>query len=235
MGLWAAALASLIGGFAKKQNAPQNIPYTPVDTGQQQQGAIASNTAAQPGLEDLLSQSNKFQQGQANSMMEQALPGYGKLAGNLTAQATDEAANPYAVPADVNANISRLAAERGVNVGTRGQTQGFSALRDLGVNALNYGQQRLQSAASILSTVTGTAPRVSPMSPMSFYVTPGQNADEARYTNTRDQSTKQAGANAGAAATSWNRSAGWDGLLSSIMFGAGTQDPKLAAAIYRKA
>lgn len=218
-GAWGSAIASLLGAFGNKQTSSSAIPFTPVNPQEEQLRSIAGNTAAQPGIEELLSRSNAFQQGQASDMMESAVPGYGKLSGSLTAQAQRQADHPYDLPPDVSANISRLAAERGVNVGTRGQTQGFSALRDLGTNMLDYGQRNLSSALAALSTITGTAPRVSPMSPMSFYVSPSDQIGNQQFTNAQDQQSRQSASNASTAARNQNTTNTWEGLMQAISYG----------------
>jgi len=219
-GAWGSAIAALIGAFGNKQSSAAAQPFTPVNPQEEQLKAIAGDTAAQPGIEELLTRSNAFQQGQANSMMESAVPGYGKLATSLTKDAQQQADHPYDLPPDVTANISRLAAERGVNVGTRGQTQSFSALRDLGVNMLDFGQKNLSSALTALSTITGTAPRVSPMSPMSFYVGPADQISNQQLTNAQDQYSRQAAANSSTAAKNANTSNTWGDLMQAISYGA---------------
>lgn len=242
-GPWGTVIGGLIGAFANKKKAAPTAPFVPVNpiTGapavnaqEQQQASISGNLASEDDLEKLLSQSNKFQQGQASSLLEQAVPGYGKLSSSITGLSQQKADHPYDLPPEVQQNLSRIAAEKGINTGTSGQTRQFSALRDLGVNMLDYGSQNFQQALQGLQTVTGIAPKVSPMSPMSFLLTPGQNigvaqgnqqvqqntqvtnANIARQNNTGQQDTTQGGNNAGTAASNFNNQNMWDNLTRSI-------------------
>ena len=226
-GPWGTLIGGLLGAFGapKKQAAPV-APFTPTPTinpQQQQQAAISGNQSVLPSLDDLLSQSNKFQQGQASSLMESAVPGYGALSASITGTATQKAQNPYALPPEVQQNLQRIAAEKGVSVGTQGQTQQFSALRDLGVNMLDYGNANFSQALQGLQTVTGVAPKVSPMSPLSFLLTPGQqlgvageNAGITTANNNRSQDTLQGGYNSGTAALNFNNSNVWQNLLQML-------------------
>src|ERR1035437_1433252 len=108
--------------------------------------------------------------------------------------------DPYGLPADVQDNLTRIAGERGINTGVRGQAGDFSALRDLGVNELQYGQSRISQAQSILSSVSASAPRINPMSATSMYLTPSQ----ALQTATNNQSADQAALNARTATDNYN-------------------------------
>lgn len=166
----------------------------------------------------MLSQSNDFQQQQATKLKNQSLPGYSQLASNLTGQATSLAANPYAIPQSVTDQLTQYAAEQNIGNGT-GANSGFSGnnmLRSLGINALQYGQSNLASATNALGVLSGTAPSVSPMSPLSFLVTPQQSAANQTYTNTQNQEIAQAGNNANAAASNQNSATLWDNLTQSV-------------------
>lgn len=217
-------IGGVIGGAAGllsgggKQNAPATVPYTPVNLQQTQGQAIAGDQGASSSLDQLLAQSNQFQQGQATSLMNQALPGYSGFASNLSNTASSLAANPYAVPQSVTDQLSQYAAENNISEGT-GAASGFSSsnlLRSLGVNALQYGQANLGSAMNALSVLSGTAPRTSPMSPMSFLVTPQQQAANQTLTNTQGQAIGQGGANAATAAQNYNSSNLWDQVTSTL-------------------
>lgn len=225
-GPWGTVIGGLLGAFANQKKAPPIAPFTPTPTinpQQQQQSAISGNQSVLPSIDDLLSQSNKFQQGQASSLMESAVPGYGALSASITGSATQKAQNPYALPPEVQQNLQRIAAERGVSVGSQGQTQSFSALRDLGVNMLDYGNANFSQALQGLQTVTGVAPKVSPMSPLSFLLTPSQqigvagtDASITQANNQGAQSTAQGGYNVNAAATNFNNANMWQNLLQML-------------------
>ncbi len=177
--------AGLIGSLLNKKKSPaavtlppwQDIPgYQTTDLGAEQRKSVSGNIAQEGDIESLLARGNAFNQGQASSLMEQAVPGWGKLSQKFLQTADSLVTNPYDVPADVQANLTRIAAERGISSGARGQFSQFSLLRDLGVNSLNYGQSRIGQAQGLLQLVGSLSPRVNPLSPMAFYSTPGQFA-----------------------------------------------------------
>jgi hypothetical protein len=134
------AAVTVVGGAVSsnqaKKAAGKVAPFENVNLQQQQFDALQGNAAAQGSIEELLSRSNAFQQSQATSLAEQALPGFQNLSASLTKRAQTMADNPYDVPAEVTQHIERLAAERGISTGVRGQANDFSLLRDFGVNSL---------------------------------------------------------------------------------------------------
>ena len=214
-GPWGTAIGGLAGLFlgGSKAKAPQQAP--PVDLGAEQKKAIANNTSNEGDIEALLSRANTFNQDQNIALMEKAMPGYGALSKSLTSTAQSELAHPYDLPKDVQDNIARLAAERGISAGTRGsQFSDFSLLRDFGINSLQFGQQRIQSAQGITGLLASIAPKVNPLSPMSMYVTPGMAAQTAET----NRSANQASLNAQAAAGNYNQANDWNSLVSAAGF-----------------
>ncbi len=237
-GPWGAVIGGgvgLLSSLFDKQKAAPTTPFTPstftpTDLGAAQQKSITNNAAALPGVNSLLGASNTFQQGQANSLMEQAIPGWSKLQSQLTNLTTQTATNPYQLPPDVTQNLSRIAAERGISAGTRGQFNDFSLLRDLGVNSLQYGQSRIQQAQGLAQTLVGLSPRVNPMSPLSFLIGPQQEAQIMQQNNSGAQATQQyneagargvnqSGANAATAAQNFNTNNTWQSILQGIFAG----------------
>lgn len=210
---WAAVAgaAVTVGSQLLKPKAKAGALAAPIDLTEQQGKSIAGNLSNQNDIETLINRSNNFSQDQASSLMEKAMPGYSKLAAQFTQTASNDLAHPYDVPQDVTDNIQRLAAERGISGGTSGQFNDFSLLRDFGVNSLNYGQSKIAQAQSITSMLGSLAPKVNPLSPLSFYVTPGQTAQVAQG----NQSTQQAGYNAQAAADNYNTADNWDAISSA--------------------
>lgn len=200
-----------IGGqlLKPKQKAPALA--APVDLNAQAKEAIAGNTANQGSIEDLLARANSFNADQNISLMEKAMPGYGALSKSLTSTAQADLADPYGLPKNVENNIARLAAERGISAGTKGEFNDFSLLRDFGINSLQYGQARIGQASSITQLLANLAPKVNPLSPMSFYVTPTQNADVAAG----NRSAQQASNNATAAADNLNNDNTWNGIMKA--------------------
>jgi hypothetical protein len=211
-----AAGGSVAAASMNKQSGAPAVQYQPVDLQQTQNQAISGDQSSASSLDALLGQSNSFQQQQATGLMNQALPGYSGFAQNLTNTASAQAANPYAIPQSVVGQLSQYAAENNINEGT-GAASGFSSsnlLRSLGVNALQYGQSNLASAQNSLSVLSNTAPKISPMSPMSFMVTPQQQAANQTLTNSNGQAINQGAANSATAAGNANSASLWDSISS---------------------
>lgn len=239
-GPWGAAIGGLAGGFLGKQKAPKAAALKAIDPQEEQRRALEGNLANADSIEQLISRTNRYNQTEATSLMEMAVPGYGRLAGKFTSLANDKLDNRYNVPKEVTDNLTRIAAERGINTGLRGQAGEFSLLRDLGVNMLDYGDRQVGQAQSLLSTVAGLSPRVSPMSPLSFYVTPGQQIEAQTGNNRMTFSANQAQNNAETAASNANASmwgqivAQLGGFYGSTMGGGGDSAGKGAKMNYEE-
>lgn len=231
---YAAIAGAVIGVVGGAVNANKNKPGAPVyqaplDIGTTSKNAINTDIGNEGSADALAAQTNQFNQSQATSLFNQAFPQYQKLSSTLGSQAEKLAANPYSVPQDVQDNLSRIAAEKGISVAgtSAGQSGQFSLLRDLGVNELQYGQQNLSTASGITSLLGSLAPKVSPMSPASFYVTPNNAADIANGNATNAQATSQsynnalAKTNAQNSSNQWNSFANLGGLLAGNLFGSG--------------
>lgn len=201
---------SIGGALLGKSKAPAAAP--PINLGEEQKKAIANNISNAGDIESLIARANTFNQDQNISLMEKAMPGYGELSKKFTRQADELLTDPYSLPKDVEQNIARLAAERGISAGTRGQFNDFSLLRDFGINSLQYGQGRIGQAQSITGMLASLAPKVNPLSPMSFYVTPQMSADVAAG----NRSNQQAANNAAAAAGNFNRANTWGAIAQGI-------------------
>ena len=206
---------------AAKASAANTV--APVDLQEEQRKAIEGNIANQAQIEKLTGDTNTFNQSQATSMMEQAIPGFTALQGKLMATTNDLLTNPYDLPKDVQTNLERLAAERGVSAGTRGTFNEFSLLRDLGVNSLQYGQSRINQAGSLAGIISSIAPKANVMSPLSFYNTPAQYAANQQLTNANDQAVKQGAINANLAATNY-QNAGIANAITGLAGVAGSVD-----------
>jgi|SRR5580692_1322186 hypothetical protein len=207
---------SVASNAAGKQSAPGQA--APVNAQDQQTLAIQGNQAALPAAEQLTSDTNEFNQSQAVSLMNQAMPGYSQLASTLTGQAQSLAANPYSLPAGVQQKLQQQAAEMGVSTGRTGQAGQFSVLQDLGINELQYGQAQLGEASSLTGLLASIAPKVNPMSPISMMISPAQQLQVA----TGNQSAQQAALNATTAASNANATANagmWGNITGSIIGG----------------
>ena len=223
-------VAGMTYGAVSQANAAKNAARAsaanrvqPVDLQEEQTKAIEGNLANQAKIESLVSSTNAFNQSQATSMMESAIPGFSALQSKLMATTNDLLTNPYDLPKDVQTNLERLAAERGISAGTRGTFNEFSLMRDLGVNSLQYGQSRISQAGGLAQLMSSIAPKANVMSPLSFYVTPEQYADNQRRANENDQAVRQGAINAELAAANY-QNAGIANAVTGLAGVAGSVD-----------
>jgi hypothetical protein len=222
--VWAAAAVAVVGAGASyglnqlgAAKAPATAQYQNVDPTTVQQNAIAGDLNTLPQANQLAGAANSTDLMQAISNMNTALPGFSGLQQSLVGQASGMAANPYALPQQAIGQILQTGAENNIS-GGEGAASGFSSnnsLRSLGVNVLQYGQQNFQNAMGALSTLTGTAPNVSPVSPLSFMRTPQNALSAVTNNNTQNQAIAQGANNAAAAAGNYNSANLYDSLASS--------------------
>ena len=224
-----AAAGTAYGAYSQGQAAKKAARASaanrvaPVDLQEEQTKAVDGNIANQAKIESLVSSTNAFNQSQATSMMESAIPGFSALQGKLMATTNDLLTNPYDLPKDVQTNLERLAAERGVSAGTRGTFNEFSLLRDLGVNSLQYGQSRINQAGGLAGIISSIAPKANVMSPLSFYNTPAQYIQNQQMINANDQAVRQGAINAELAATNY-QNAGIANAITGLAGVAGSVD-----------
>ena len=227
--VWAAAAAGLVvdvgSSMLNKPKAAGAVQYQNVDPTQVQNNAIAGDQGSLGAATSLAGSSTTAEAQSALAARNITQPGYSALAGGLSKQAQSLADNPYQVPQSVVDQLSQYAAENNISEGT-GNASGFSQnnlLRSLGINALQYGQSNLSAATSALSVLSGTAPNVSPVSPLSFMLTPGQALGAVTNNNTQNQAVNQGAANANAAASNagsanlWDAVAGQAGNAGSLL------------------
>lgn len=172
--------------------------------------AIRTNNQLAPEAEALSRRTNEFNQAESLRMLEMAVPGYGNLAKQLSGIAGESLANPYALPEEFSANLERLAAERGISTGVRGEAGDFSLLRDFGINSLEFGQQRIGQAQGIMTMLAGLG-KVNPLSPLSFYAT----GDSALAAASGNQALQQSALNARAAGAAQAQST-WGQTIGAI-------------------
>lgn len=230
-----AAAITVVGGAVSankaKKNAGKLAQYENPNITDVQQEALDANLQNSSSIEALISRGNSFNSEQALKMQNQLMPGYSGLTESLTARAKTLADNPYAVPKEVEDNIARIAAERGISAGTRGQFNDFSLLRDFGINQLQYGQTAINQSQQLTATLAAIAPKVNPMSPLSFYVTPSQSLANTTNNNAQNQAIAQGAINAQNAASAngdadlWGSLAKIGGLYAASKTGNG-QQPK---------
>lgn len=186
---------------SKNQKAPDQAPE--VTLAGSQQRALDANNANAPLIEMLTSRTNKFNQQQKLDLLEMAIPGYSDWSKQMGKNAS--AYGEGKISDEQAGNLTRLAAERGIRTGARGQTNDYSLLRDFGVSEMQ-GQQASAGIMGQLAQMT----YVNPMSPLSQMVTTQQSlgVDES------NRSAKQAWMNAEAASKNIRDNAFWYGLAA---------------------
>lgn len=190
-----------IGNYvaSSKQKAPAAASYTPVDVQEEQRKAIAGNLANFGDASALSAQTNSFNQFEATRLLEQAMPGFGALQKRLLASANDDLNAQTSLPADVQQQIQRYAAEKGITRGTSGNFNSFNLLKDFGFNLVDWQQASRARALSTLQAVSGLTPKVNIMSPMSWMVDPATAIRTAGGNAEQQYSAAQASNNAQAA------------------------------------
>lgn len=190
-----------------KQKAPKVAEYQPVDIGQAAGDALAANAGNFKASADLATRTNNFNQGEAARLLEKAIPGFSAAQKRLMDQFNSDLDSQYSLPAEMEAQIARFAAEKGVSRGTSGGFNGLSLVRDYGFNLIDWQNAKRAQALNTLSTVFGMAPRVNPMSPMAMFVDPNTAISVQTQNNQMKYNATQAAYNAEAAASNANRTA----------------------------
>lgn len=194
----------ILGSVLGKQKAPQQASYTPVDPAAVQKQTISGNLQNMAGAQDLAAKTNTFNQGEATRLLEAAMPGIGATQKRLMAQIDEDLSNQNSLPADVQQQIARFAAEKGVTRGTGGNFNQFNLVKDFGFNLMDWKNASRTRALNTLSTVFGMTPRVNPMSPMAMMVDPNAAMNVQTQNNQMAYNTQQAGYNSMAAASNYN-------------------------------
>jgi hypothetical protein len=205
------SIGSLTQGLFGKRKAPAYTEYENVDVGKEAGKAIQGNLDNWGDISDLVDKTNTFNATQQKGMLETALPGWNsmsrKMVGSYGDMFQNLASNPYGMPSGLESNIERLAAERGISTGGRGQFQDYSLLRDFGEGAIGnmaYTSQLFDSMTNALMGVANFS-AAAPVTAQSFFVTPEQQiaqTEQANYLNWMGRNQKNA---ADADAWNWNR------------------------------
>ena len=221
---WGTAIGAVVGGIggyfsSKGAKAPQNAQYTPVDPATVQRQVIAGNAGNLAAAQDLASRTNSFNQSESRRLLEQAMPGFGKMQQRMLAQVDEDLMSSSTLPKDVQDQISRFAAEKGVTRGTSGNFNGFNLVKDFGFNLTDWKNASRARALNTLSTVYGMTPRVNPMSPMAMMVDPSAAMGVQTQNNMMGYNVAQAGFNAQAAASNYNNmlaAGAWTNTMNSL-------------------
>jgi hypothetical protein len=204
------AAAGLLG----KQKAPGVAPYTPVSVSQASTDAANANLQSFGANSKLAAMTNSFDLSQQQQLLEKAIPGFSAIQQRLLAQVNTDLNSQDSLPQDVQDQIARYAAEKGVSRGTSGNFNGFSLVKDFGFNLVDWQNAKRASALNTLSSVYNMAPRVSPMSPMSMFVSPNAALTAQGQNSQMGFNSAQAGLNASTAAANYNQSL-WTGVLQA--------------------
>lgn len=233
-GPWGAAIGAAVGGIggllAGGQKAPAAATYKPVDIADVSAKTIAANNANFGAASNLSAKTNEFNQSQASSLLEKAIPGFSALQGKLLAKVNEDLNGDTNLPADVQSKIAQFAAEKGVSRGTKGGFNSFNLVKDFGFNLVDYKNASRARALNTLSSVFNMTPRVNPMSPMASFVDVNSALGTQSQNNQMAFNSEQANNNAQTAASNYNRSQ-LAGVLQSVgtLAGSGIQ-AKLGSA-----
>lgn len=195
---------SILGSILGKQKAPQQATYTPVDPQAVQKKTIEGNLQNIGQAQNLASQTNNFNQSQATALMEKAMPGFGAMQQRMMASVNEDLNSQNSMPKDMQDQISRFAAEKGVTRGTSGNFNGFNLVKDFGFNLTDWKNASRARALNTMSSVFGMTPRVNPMSPMAMMVDPNTAMSVQGQNNQMQYNSQQAGYNSQAAASNYN-------------------------------
>lgn len=173
-------------GFDKNFKDFSNQYSTGFDPQEQQRLAIAGNAESFDSTEELLKRINQYKFDEQSSYLEKAIPGYGALRNRMSSLARESLNNPYELPEEIQTNLKKLAAERGVKRGTSGQFDEFSLINNFGIENLSYAQQRINQGTQLYNNLYNTAPHINPASPMGMMITPQQQSSYAQANITQN-------------------------------------------------
>ncbi len=198
------AVTTIGGAIASKKKAPQAAVPKPVDVQEEQAKAIAGNAANFNAAASLSAKSNAFDQSQALELLERAMPGFGAMQQRLMAQANSDLDNQTSLPPELQQQLQRFAAEKGITRGTSGNFNAFSLVKDFGFNLVDWQNASRARALNTLSNVFQMTPRINVMSPMSMMVNPNTAIQVAGNNSQQQYQAQQSAYDAQAAARNQN-------------------------------
>lgn len=213
------AISAIGGAILGRKKAPQMAAAPQVNIGEAQADAINANSQNFGAAAALSSRANNFAQGEAERMLERSIPGFSALRKQLL-DSVDADLKSKGLDPDVQAQMQRFAAEKGITRGTRGGFNQFSLVKDFGFNLTDWNNAKRARALNTLSTVFGMAPRVNPTSPMAMFVDTNTAINTKRDNAMAAYNVQQAGFNAQADASNYNRSL-WAAAFQSTANAAG--------------
>lgn len=179
-GPWGTVIGGVAGAFLGKTKKPTPVDPANVDLAGSQKASIDANTSNFKGAASLSTMQNDYAQNESQRLLEKAIPGFGAIQQKLLSKVNEDLSSS-GLSADVTANISRLAAERGISRGTSGGFNDFNLVRDFGFNLVDFENAKRARSLSTLQSVYGMAARVNPMTPMASFVTPGQSLQTSQF------------------------------------------------------
>lgn len=212
--------SSLISAFGGKQKAPPQAAAPKIDIGQSAREATTANLQGFADNARLSRMTNDFNQAEATRLLDKAIPGFSSLQARLTGMVNEDLNSQNKLPAEIEANIARLAAEKGISRGTSGGFNDFSLVRDFGFNMVDWKNAQRARALNTLSSVFGMAPRVNPMTPMSMFVQPNAALGAQQFNEQSRYNAEQGAYNAQTAASNYNRQLKAQAFSNILMAGA---------------
>lgn len=161
--------------FTSLVGSKPSVPTLPsLSLGSEQQKALAANLAVLPQSEQIAGQVDLFNQNQINQMLEQVIPNYKAITGQVSTNIGQLVQGQ--IPTDVSQAVQESAAASAVGGGYAGsEAQRNLVARDLGLTSLDLTQRGLASAESWMQTANQIyAP--GQFNVASMFITPSQQA-----------------------------------------------------------
>jgi len=151
------------------------VPDLPgLELSTEQQKALQANIKAIPGAEQIASQVDLFNQQQIDKMLENVIPNYRAITGQISQNIASLTAGE--VPTDVSEALQRSTAAQSLAGGYGGTESGRNLFaRDLGLTSLDLTQRGLASAESWMKTANSIY-KPGQFNVASMFVTPAQQA-----------------------------------------------------------
>lgn len=178
-------IGSILGSRKAKQKAPRLASR--VNIASEARKALPFNSSILNEATGFTSDVNTAAYQEGERLLQMQIPGLGKLREHYKNQ-LDEDMTTKGLPKDVEQYLQQKAGEMGVQRGTSGQFNNFNLLRDFGFSMLDHERARRMRTLQTFQSLTNLYPRVNPMSPSSFFLSPQAFVNDAY----REQSRMQA-------------------------------------------
>lgn len=155
-------------GTVYQMDTPQMASYSAADTTSATSDVLDAFTQNLSKISATTSEASKVATTQALDVLEQTIPGYKNLMLSLSNNAQEDLNNRYTMPADMQDQIKKLAAENGISRGTAGGFNKMSLVKDFGINLIDYSNAVTNRANATLQQMQSLAPTGTVMSPFAF-------------------------------------------------------------------